>query len=41
MVLIAVLMFIAVLLPVTLLILDSVRIESLLPVNEGVCPDRR
>lgn len=34
-VLIAVLMFIAVILPVTLLILDSVRIESLLPVNEA------
>ncbi|MCX6645537.1 MAG: hypothetical protein NTY09_04145 [bacterium] len=34
-VLIAVLMFIAMILPVTLLILDSVRIESLLPVNEA------
>ena len=34
-VLIAVLVFIAVILPVTLLILDSVRIESLLPVNEA------
>jgi len=35
MVLIAVLMFIAMILPVTLLILDTVRIESLLPVNEA------
>ena len=34
-VLIAVLMFIAMILPITLLILDSVRIESLLPVNEA------
>jgi hypothetical protein len=34
-VLIAVLTFIALILPVTLLILDSVRIESLLPVNEA------
>jgi len=34
-VLIAVLMFVALILPVTLLILDTVRIESLLPVNEG------
>ena len=34
-VLIAVLMFIAMILPVTLLILDTVRIESLLPVNEA------
>jgi len=34
-VLIAVLVFIALILPVTLLILDSVRIESLLPVNEA------
>ncbi|MFH1675618.1 MAG: hypothetical protein ABIC40_01250, partial [bacterium] len=34
-VLVSVLMFIAVILPVTLLILDTVRIESLLPVNEA------
>ncbi len=34
-VLIAVLMFVAMILPVTLLILDTVRIESLLPVNEA------
>jgi hypothetical protein len=34
-VLIAVMMFIAMILPVTLLILDSVRIESLLPINEA------
>jgi len=34
-VLIAVMMFIAVILPITLLILDTVRIESLLPINEA------
>jgi len=34
-VLIACLMFIALILPITLLILDTVRIESLLPVNEA------
>ncbi len=34
-VLIAILMFVAMILPITLLILDTVRIESLLPVNEA------